>query len=50
MRIADAQGDGLPHLIQGWTDSEDNSHYGAWANNNSYRADIFDEHHLSARR
>ena len=34
------QGDGLPHLIQGWTDSEDNSHYGAWANNNSYRADI----------
>ena len=32
VRIADVNGDGLPDILQGWTDSAENSHYDAWLN------------------
>jgi RHS repeat-associated protein len=34
-RIVDVNGDGLPDIIQGYTDSGGMAHYGAWINNGS---------------
>ena len=39
-RITDVLGDGLPDIIQGYTNASGTNVYGAWTNNNSIRADI----------
>ncbi len=46
-RIADVNGDGLPDIIQAYSDSGGTAHYGAWINDGDGWGD---EHRLDAAR
>lgn len=40
VRVLDVDGDGLPDIIQAYTDSGGVTHYSAYTNNNKFRADL----------
>lgn len=39
-RVVDVNGDGLPDIIQAYTDSSNVTHYSAYVNKNNFRADL----------